>query len=287
MAPEVAVQGDSRHDLTSADMWIRLRQIAVACADLNEVATGLSAVFGVEACFTDPGVATFGLKNTLWPIGTQFIECVTPIGNDPASTAAGRYMQRRGGDTGYMVICEVDDIAARRATVDELGVRVAYDLNFPDEGHIGIQLHPADTGGSFLEMDQMVMPGGGEPGGPWWPAGRNWHPYVRTDRVDAITAATIASPNPLALATRWAEITQVPFDLDDEQRPMLAFENAVIRFVPESDGRGERLCGIDLGCTNLAQVIDAADRFGYRSGDRKVNVAGLDITLVESSLTTV
>ena len=63
-----------------------------------------------------------------------------------------------------MVICEVDDAAARRDIVDELGIRVAFELNYPDEGHVGMQLHPADTGGSFLEMDQMTMKGGGEVG---------------------------------------------------------------------------------------------------------------------------
>ena len=51
-------------------MWIRLRQIAVACTDLNEVSRDLAGVLGLEACFTDPGVAQFGLKNSLWPIGT-------------------------------------------------------------------------------------------------------------------------------------------------------------------------------------------------------------------------
>ncbi|MGA1564829.1 MAG: hypothetical protein ACO39Q_01350 [Ilumatobacteraceae bacterium] len=261
-------------------MWIRLRQIAVACADLNRVGVELGSMFGLEACHTDPGVGVFGLKNTLWPVGTQFIECVTPIGDDPASTAAGRYMARRGGDTGYMVICEVDDIAVRRATVDELGVRIAYDLDFPDEGHVGIQLHPADTGGSFLEMDQMTMAGGGEPGGPWWPAGPAWQPFVRTACVDALTAATLASPDPMTLAMRWAEITQVPYDLDESNRPTLVFDNAAIRFVPETDGRGERLIGIDVRCTDRQAVLEAGERLGCRNDDDTIIAAGLEITCV-------
>ena len=41
-------------------MWIRLRQICVACTDLNEVSRDLAGVLGLEACFTDPGVAQFG-----------------------------------------------------------------------------------------------------------------------------------------------------------------------------------------------------------------------------------
>ncbi|MCP4222782.1 MAG: hypothetical protein GY773_05515, partial [Actinomycetia bacterium] len=60
-------------------MWIRLRQIAVVTEDLRKSALDIGTVLGAEACFTDPGVKTFGLKNTLWPIGTQFLEVVTPI----------------------------------------------------------------------------------------------------------------------------------------------------------------------------------------------------------------
>lgn len=262
-------------------MWIRLRQICVTCTDLNEVSRDLAGVLGLEACFTDPGVAQFGLKNTLWPIGTQFLECVTPMSSDLKTTAAGRYISRHGGDTGYMVICEVDDVAARRNIVDELGVRVAFELNYPDEGHVGMQLHPADTGGSFLEMDQMTMKGGGEVGGPWWPAGKNWKPFVRTDRVSAITAATISSPDPSTLATRWAEITQIPFDLDEANHPILQFDNARIRFVQETDGRGERLSGIDVRCSDIASIMSVAELLGVRTGDTTVTLAGLEISCVE------
>ncbi|MGA1219994.1 MAG: VOC family protein, partial [Ilumatobacteraceae bacterium] len=262
-------------------MWIRLRQIAVACTDLNEVSRDLAGVLGLEACFTDPGVAQFGLKNSLWPIGTQFLECVTPMSSDLGTTAAGRYLSRRGGNTGYMVICEVDDVAARREIIDELGVRVAFELNYPDEGHVGMQLHPADTGGSFLEMDQMTMAGGGEVGGPWWPAGKNWKPYVRTERVNAITAATISSPDPSTLATRWAEITQAAFDLDESNQPILNLDNARIRFVQETDGRGERLSGIDVRYSDIDSIMSSAELLSVRTGDTTVTLAGLEITCVE------
>ena len=56
-----------------------------------------------------------------------------------------------------MVITQVSDVAARRAHVDEMGIRIAFEMNFPEEGHVGMQLHPADTsGGAFFEMDQMT-----------------------------------------------------------------------------------------------------------------------------------
>ena len=118
-------------------MWMRLRQIAVVAGDLQKVGSEITGVLGVEACFTDPGVKQFGLKNTLWPIGTQMLEVVTPITD---GTAGGRYIERRGGDGGYMVITQVDDVAHRRQRAADLGVRVAFDLHYPDDGHDGIQL---------------------------------------------------------------------------------------------------------------------------------------------------
>jgi len=240
-------------------MWIRLRQIAIVAADLQRAATQIGTVLGLEACFTDPGVKVFGLKNTLWPIGTQMIEVVTPTKPD---TAAGRYLQRRGGDGGYMVINQVDDIERRRARANELGVRVAFDLHFPDEGHDGIQLHPGDTGGSFFEMDQMLGPNGNEPGGPWYPAGPNWEPYVRTERVSGISAAELQSPEPERLARRWAEIAELDMTHDPNGYPTIDFENAALRFVPDRDGRGEGLGGIDVTTNDRDAVLDAADRHG-------------------------
>ena len=257
-------------------MWIRLRQIAVVAADLHRTGLDIGTVLGAEACFTDPGVKQFGLKNTLWPIGTQFLEVVTPIAEN---TAGGRYMNRRGGDTGYMVITQVDDVARRRARAAELGVRLAFDMHHPETGHDGIQLHPADTGGTFFEMDQMTMEGGDAVGGPWWPAGKNWEPYVRTDLVGGISAAEIQSPDPEPLARRWAEIAEIDLTRDDAGNPTIPLDNATLRFVPDLDGRGEGLGGIDVITTDRDAVLAGARARGCYVSDDEVAVAGLRVYL--------
>lgn len=257
-------------------MWIRLRQIAVVAADLRKTAVDLGSVLGLEACFTDPGVKQFGLKNTLWPIGTQFLEVVTPITD---GTAAGRYRERRGGDTGYMVITQVDDVARRRARAAELGIRVAFDLSFPEEGHDGIQLHPADTGGSFFEMDQMLMEAGDDEGGPWYPAGPNWKPYVRTDLVSGISAAELQSPEPRALAHRWAEMAEIDLEDDEHGQPTMQLDNAALRFVEATDGRGEGLGGLDVVTNDRSAVLAAAEGRGCAVSDEQVMVAGLRVNL--------
>jgi hypothetical protein len=257
-------------------MWIRLRQIAVVAQDLHRTAVDIGTVLGVEACFTDPGVKPFGLKNTLWPIGTQFLEVVTPVQD---GTAGGRYLQRRGGDSGYMVITQVDDVSRRRARAAELGIRIAFEMNHPERGHDGIQLHPADTGGTFFEMDQMTMDGGDAVGGPWWPAGRSWEPYVRTELVGGISAAEIQSPDPEPLARRWADMAEIDLTRDEAGNPTIELDNATVRFVPDTDGRGEGLGGIDVIANDRDAILAGAQVRGCQVSDDEVAVAGLRVKL--------
>jgi hypothetical protein len=70
-------------------MAIRLRQIALVAAELEPVVTDLERAFDLEVCFRDPGVATFGLVNALLPIGTDFLEVVSP---DRPGTATIRFV---------------------------------------------------------------------------------------------------------------------------------------------------------------------------------------------------
>ena len=152
-------------------MWLRLRQIALVAEELAPVEADLIDVLGVKVCFNDPGVGTFGLHNALYPVGSQFIEVVAPI--DPAQDTAGkRYLDRRGGDGGYMVITQCDDQAPRRAKLQELNIRLVSD--HAGSSFVNMQLHPKDTGGSFFEIDQMIGEGADNPAGPWHPAGPDW-----------------------------------------------------------------------------------------------------------------
>ena len=129
-------------------MRLRLRQICLVAHDLEPVVADLKRVFGLEVCHVDDAVAAYGLVNALLPVGSQFLEVVAPTG---PGTAAGRYLDRRGGDGGYMVITQCSNLEARRRRVAELGVRIANPLEHGD--FQGMQLHPRDTGGAFFEID--------------------------------------------------------------------------------------------------------------------------------------
>jgi hypothetical protein len=140
-----------------------------------------------------------------------------------------------------MVILQCgDDHAARKARLgDELGVRFALAQD-GKEYHI-LQLHPADTGGSFLEVDQQI---GGEDmeTGPWEPAGHDWQRARQTEKVNGITAAVIQTDDPARLAARWADL----LELDVTDDGTLTLDNATIEFVEATDGRGEGLAGLRL-----------------------------------------
>jgi hypothetical protein len=253
---------------------LRLRQVALVANQLAPVVEDLRAVLGLEVGFNDPGVATFGLENAILPVGSQFVEIVAPV---KEGTAGGRYLERRGGDGGYMVITQAEDHAARRQRVAELGIRTV--LEFEEDGHYRcMQLHPADTGGSFLEIDWNE--GWETPGGDWAPAGKKWRDAVRTDVVDAITAVEVQSEDPRRLAERWSEIVEL--DLGDRDgTPVLELDNAEVRFVEASDGRGEGLGGMELRAVDAERALAAATERGLVSEDGTVVLGGMRVTFSE------
>ncbi len=220
-------------------MRLRLRQICLVARELDPVVADLKRVFGLEVCHVDDAVAAYGLVNALLPVGHQFLEVVAPTG---PGTAAGRYLDRRGGDGGYMVITQCPDLEARRRRVAALGVRIANPLT---HGVFqGMQLHPKDTGGAFFEID--CQQGGEAEDGPWHPAGPDWRPHVRTRIVSAILAAELQSPDPERLARRWSDIAEIPLEPDGKGGVSMPLDNARLRFVEALDGRGEGLAGLDL-----------------------------------------
>ncbi|MDP6564079.1 MAG: VOC family protein [Alphaproteobacteria bacterium] len=246
---------------------LRLRQICLVAGELAPAVDELAAVLGLETCFHDPAVAKYGLENALLPVGGNFLEVVAPV---QEGTAAGRYLDRRGGDGGYIVILQCDDIEDRRARMAELGVRVANALDYGD--FVGMQLHPRDTGGSMLETDWND--GSQAADGPWHPAGSDWQAAVRTEWTTAMTAAELQSDDPAALAARWAEILDRPVGTGADGNPEIQLDNAVLRFAAAADGRGEGLGGVDLQAADAAAILAEATARGLPVAGDTVTLCG-------------
>ena len=175
---------------------IRLRQVALVARDLDSTTNALCELLGTEVCYRDPGVAEFGLHNTLMVIGDQFLEVVSPLRD---GTTAGRLLDKRRADvTGYMAIYEVDDIAERDTVLADHGVRVVWHADLSDIATR--HLHPADVGGAIVSIDQPVPQGAWRWGGPTWVA------HSHTSAVTAIAGVRISAANPVARHARWAQL---------------------------------------------------------------------------------
>ena len=132
---------------------MRLRQVALVARELDPSVKELSEALKIEVAYNDPGVETFGLRNALLPIGDTFLEVISPLRD---GTTAGRYLDRRGGDYGYMAIFQTDDLEAERARLDKLGVRIVWEAALEDAATL--HLHPRDIGGAIVSLDSMQPP---------------------------------------------------------------------------------------------------------------------------------
>jgi hypothetical protein len=140
-----------------------------------------------------------------------------------------------------------------------------------------MQLHPADTGGAFFEIDWDAM---GEPEGHWTPAGGSeWVSRMHTDVVKYFSAVEMQSADPRGLADRWSSIAELPLRKDSRGRLEMPLENASVRFVEATDGRGEGLGGVDIVVPDRARVLTAAAARGRKISDDQVTICGVRFNL--------
>lgn len=242
---------------------MKLRQIALVANNLDPVVDNLCAVLGVEVCYNDPGVAVFGLKNALMPIGDTFLEVVCPKQD---GTSAGRLLDRRGGDGGYMVIFQTDDLARERKRMNDHDVRIVWETAHDDAATI--HLHPRDIGGAIVSLDWM------NPSDSWRWAGPNWREHIRTERVRAITGAELQALDPGAMASRWGEVLGGRAETEEGGVHSLRVDSAIIRFVPIQDERGEGLRGLILDAADPNAIFAAAKDRGLEHTSDAVQICG-------------
>jgi hypothetical protein len=226
-------------------------------------------VLGLDYAWEDPGVGKFGLKNAVFPIGEFFLEVVSPRAE---GTTAGRLLDKRGGDGGYMVILQVRDIAVARAGIAAAGARVVEAISLP--GVEASHIHPRDVGGAILSLDWM------DPWERWEWGGPAWRDNVRTDVSTAIVGAELQGADPDAMSTRWAQVLGLPREAaGDGWR--IALEDSELRFTPATDGRGDGLRAFDVAVRDVAAVRATAEARGLIR-DGEVTLCGTVVRLVKA-----
>ncbi len=247
---------------------MHIRQIALVARELEPVVADLTAVLGIEVGFRDPGVPEFGLNNAVMPVGETFLEVVSPVRE---GTTAGRLLDKRRGDGGYMVILQTANLRADRARLAALGVRIVWQVELDDIATA--HLHPRDLGGAIVSLDQPVPPESWRWGGPEWRA------KVRTEVVRGIASVTIQADDPPRMAARWAEVLGLPAPRRPDAAVTLGLAPGAIRFVPVADGRGEGVCALGVTATDAARALVVARARGLPVSGRSVSMGGVRVEL--------
>jgi hypothetical protein len=234
---------------------VRLRQAVLVAEHLEPVAALLSEALGLEEPFRDPGVGEFGLTNVVFAIGDCFLEVVSPLHE---GTAAGRRLQRGGGDGGYMVLFDLADLDGARERAERLGVRTVWQIDLPDIS--GTHLHPADMPGAIVSLDSS------RPYGTWRWGGPEWTGQTGTGAPGRLTGITVAVADPAAVCERWAEVLGAA---REQPGQALCCDGAEVRFVT-ADGGPDGI--VEIGVALPAEV---------RAGREQVEVGSARLLLAD------
>jgi hypothetical protein len=212
---------------------VRLRQAVLVAAELEPVASALKAALGLGEPFEDPGVGYFGLRNAVFALGDCFLEVISPV---QPNTTAGRYLDRHGGDGGYMVIFDMEDLEGARARAEGADIRVAWQVDLPDIS--ATHLHPADMRGAIVSLDRS------RPYGTWRWGGPQWTERTGSGAPGRLAGITIAVRDPAAVAERWAHVLDVP--VRDGPQPVLVVDGGEISFHAVEDEHEEGLIEVAI-----------------------------------------
>jgi hypothetical protein len=224
---------------------MRLRQVALIAREIEPVAQQLGEVFDLKVGFRDPGVEVFGLTNVVMPVGGEFLEVVSPFRED---ASGARYLARRGGDAGYMVILQDEDAFAHRDRLEAMGVRL-------------IAKSPR---GSTSD---------------WPPAGPAWREHESGQSV-GIAAVTIQARDPVGACERWCELLDASARTGGDTLE-IPLERGLIRFTPPVDSDGTGVVALDIEVRDAEATLQRARSAGLPVAGGAAQICGVALRPIE------
>ena len=239
----------------------RLRQLVFASRDQSDIEQ-LRQILSLGRGFVDPGVAAFGLTNGVFALGDQFLEVVVPVEDE---TAAGRFIDRTGGQGGYMAIFQTDDLASVRQRADALEIRRVWDVDLSEIS--ASHLHPADIGGAIVSVDEA------RPAASWLWGGPDWEKTARPGRIRSLI---VSAKDPEALSARWGAVLGLSPQTTSQGVFELALADSVVRFEP---GEQDRLIAYDLVHPDAAACLARAQAADLVCDETSFSFAGVSISI--------
>jgi Glyoxalase-like domain len=249
--------------------YLHLRQICLVAPKLEPEVSDIAGIMGLEVCYRDPHVGKYGLENALLPVDTILLEVVAPTRE---GTAAGRFLDKTGGQGGYMAIFACDDPDARAVRANAFGVRTANVIDHPP--YHGVQLHPRDCRAAFIEFNHTE--GSDDVLGPYPPAGPDWHRAIRKDVTRALIAVEIQTPEPQALAAHWGRILDIASTMDVDGTHELKLPNCRLRF---AFGEREIMSGLTFRVADIERALMAARGRGHAVANDAFVLGGVTFRL--------
>ena len=139
-----------------------------------------------------PGRREFGLENTVFALDDCFIEVVSPVRPD---TAAGRHLERLGGDGGYMVIFDIEDLASARERAEARASGRLADRSAGHLQHVTCIQRTCAGRSSPSTAPSPTAPGAGE--------GRSGPDAWASGAPGRLAGVTLAVADPEGAAARW------------------------------------------------------------------------------------
>lgn len=229
----------------------------LVAAELEPTAARLREQLGLGEPFRDPGVREFGLENVVFALGDCFLEVVSPV---TEGTAAGRQLERLGGDGGYMALFDIEQLDGARARAQELGVRTVWSIDLPDIS--GTHMHPSDLRGAIVSLDSS------RPYGSWRWGGPDWTGRTGSGAPGALTGITVAVSDPMSAAARWGSVLGV--GVSEGER--LILDGSQVRFVTAQDGGAEAIVEIAVEVPELVR----RGRDSVEVGAARISLSALD-----------
>ena len=198
------------------------------------------------------------------PIGNTFLEVISPV---EENTTAGRFLDRRGGDGGYMVIVQVDDFNLSRKAVENAGIDVVFESEDPQAR--AVHLHPKQLGGAILSLDYM------DPPESWKWAGDNWSEEVDTTLVESISGVQVQSSDPNEMKRKWQSVLSVNTEI---AKSIINLDNTIIEFTEDVDGRGNGVSAFQIQANDKDEINRRAQKMNLLINNQ-IEVGGVKFLL--------
>ena len=249
---------------------MRLRQLVIATSEIDLLADSICDLFELKRTFSDPELIVFGLQNVLIPLGDTFLELVTPV---KENTSAERFLKKRRGDGGYMVIVDSVDLEKERKRLENAKMDIVwYENRRSDDIHgQSLHLHPKQVGGAILSLDNMNPPSS------WLWAGTEWEKDINKSLVSHISGVNICSPNPDKLLSNWEKALGRKRSIGSNS---INLSGSSINFVMNNHSQSEHISAFKIHSANRLDLEKRAANRGVLINNY-IHLGGVDFLLVE------